>query len=500
MLLEAVQGLDRSIASPHDHELALRYAPLIRFDRREPFLPSAVGYTIFRHDDRSASFPRDIVLCEAAALVIEYAIWWDWDIQHLYELEHAWVSIDTDGGIVDLEASWHGGFNEMRDEKGELPLQDGRPLLYSEPGKHAFAPSPAWLLGRSAKTNASCGIHAGKMGLHVTPLFAGIIDQRKPLQNRLAHTYLERFQFEPTYDFSRCFDLREAALVPWRSLFRWIPGRVGACLESLAAGIAPRERRVLRIAHRGASAYAQENSLESLRVAAELGADMVEIDIRVTADDVPVVTHDSSLKRVYGIDGNVSDYNMDELRRLPADPGAISSFAEALDLCRELRLGIYLDIKQLSRGAARTIFEALDAQQYVRNVIFGSFRPDYLADIKAARPDAQTSILFNAVDIDAVQLAESIGADFVHPCWENRAEQPHRLLTPEWIAAVRAADLGIVCWHEERPAEIAALKALGVDAICSDKPEMLRDTCAAVLPHPPAPSPTSQGGGALMVR
>ena len=362
MLAEAIEGLERSIASPEDHELALRFAPLIRFDRREPFLPSAVGYTVFGHDAASVSFPREIALGDDVAFVIEYAIWWDWDIQHLYELEHAWVSVDAAGNIVELEASWHGRFNPMRDESGELPLEDDRPLLYSEPGKHAFAASPERLLGRRARTDASCGIHAGKMGVHVTPLFAGIIDQRKPLQNRLVHTYLERFQFEPAYDFSQCFELRAAAFVPWPSLFRWIPGRVAACLESLGATIAPHERRVLRIAHRGASAYAQENSPESLRVAAELGADLVEIDIRVTADDAPVVTHDSSLKRLYGIDGSVSDYSLDELRRLTAGPGAISSFAEALDLCRGLGLGIYLDIKELNLGAARSIFEALDAQ------------------------------------------------------------------------------------------------------------------------------------------
>ena len=479
MQAEDLQHLDRSIAAPDEQELALRYAPLIRFDRREPFLPSAVGYSVFRHAGKLASFPRDITLGSDAALVIEYAIWWDWDIQHLYELEHVWVSVDAAGDIVDLEASWHGRFQQMRAEDGSLPLQDGRPILHSEPGKHAFAPSPARLLQRAAKTRASCGVHAGKMGVHITPLFAGIITQRKPLQNRLVHTYLERLQFEPTFDFSRQFDLREAAFVPWPSLFAWIPGRVAACLASLAAAIPAQERRVLRIAHRGASAYAQENSPESLKVAAELGADMVEIDIRVTADDAPVVTHDSSLKRVYGIDGGVSDYSLDELRRLTAGAGAINSFAEALDLCRGSGLGIYLDIKQLSQGAARTIFEALDAQHYWKQVIFGSFRPDYLADIKSACPQAQTSILFNAVNIDAVKLAQAVGADFVHPCWENRAEQPHRLLTPEWIAAVRAADLGIVCWHEERPAEIAALKALGVDAICSDKPELLRDIPAA---------------------
>ena len=140
------------------------------------------------------------------------------------------------------------------------------------------------------------------------------------------------------------------------------------------------------------------------------------------------------MKRLFGIDGSVADYDMDELRRLTA--GAISSFAEALDLCRGLGLGIYLDIKELRPIARRVRFlRRLTQQHYWRQVIFGSGRPDYLADIKAARPDAQTSILFRAVNIDAVKLAESIGADFVHPCWERRAEQPHRLLTPEWIAA-----------------------------------------------------------------
>ncbi|MYE26235.1 MAG: glycerophosphodiester phosphodiesterase, partial [Chloroflexi bacterium] len=130
-------------------------------------------------------------------------------------------------------------------------------------------------------------------------------------------------------------------------------------------------------------------------------------------------------------------------------------------------------IKRLTDGAFRAMFKSLDRHNYMKYTIFGSFRPDYLADIRAARPDAKTSILFGAVDIDPVKLAQSINADYVHPCWEKRADQPHKLLTPDWIAAVREANLGIVCWHEERPSEIAALMALGVDAICSDKPELL---------------------------
>jgi glycerophosphoryl diester phosphodiesterase len=473
MLDEQLESLQRIPHSKPDHELALRYAPIIRFDEGEPFFPSVVAYTVCRESIASSSFPREIQLAEHIALAIEYAVWWDWDIQHLYELEHIWVYVDGDGNIADAEASWHGRFHQMRDECGRLPLEEHRLALYSEPGKHAFAPSPEWLLKRKAKTSANCGKGAGLLGLHVTPLFEGIIRDDTPQNNRLVHTYLERLQFEPTHAFSHDFDLRRAPFVPWPALYEWIPTRVSAWLRELQQTIPPEQRRVLRIAHRGASAYAAENSLEAIRVAAELGADIVEIDIRATADDVPVIIHDSSLKRSHGVNGDVSNLTVNELRRITAAANPMVSFDEAIKLCRELGLGLYLDIKRLNADAALSLFESLENHQYIKHTIFGSFRPDYLADIKAARPDAKTSILFGAVDINPVKLAQSINADYVHPCWENRAEQPHRLLTPEWISAVRKANLGIVCWHEERPAEIAALMALGVDAICSDKPELL---------------------------
>ena len=79
--------------------------------------------------------------------------------------------------------------------------------------------------------------------------------------------------------------------------------------------------------------------------------------------------------------------------------------------------------------------------------------------------------LFGSVDIDAVALAQAAGAQYVHPAWENKAPEPHRLLTAEWLDRVRAAGLGIICWHEERPSEIAALRRLGVDGICSNAPD-----------------------------
>ena len=101
-----------------------------------------------------------------------------------------------------------------------------------------------------------------------------------------------------------------------------------------------------------------------------------------------------------------------------------------------------------------------------------SFRADWMADLKALCPDALTSILFASRHVDPVQLARSLNADFVHPCWE-RFDRPQDWLTPDWLAAVREAGLGVMIWHEERPDVIRDLYELGIYGICADDPELL---------------------------
>src|SRR5688572_15898387 len=114
----------------YDLDLARRYAPVIYFDAAEPFLPYYAGYTVYRASGPSSSFPRYVAFEPPTVLAIEYAIWWDWDIQHLYELEHAWVYVDAAGAIIDVESSQHGASVATN-----FRLEDGHPVLYAEAGK-----------------------------------------------------------------------------------------------------------------------------------------------------------------------------------------------------------------------------------------------------------------------------------------------------------------------------------------------------------------------------
>jgi glycerophosphoryl diester phosphodiesterase len=213
-----------------------------------------------------------------------------------------------------------------------------------------------------------------------------------------------------------------------------------------------------------------------MRKAAELGADMVEVDVRLTADHVPVIAHDENLKRVFGVSGTVSEYTLAELVVMtPANREPIMTFEQLIEFCHSLNLGLYLDIKQINLETGRQMIDVVKKHDMLGGVIFGSFRADWLAEIKVLEPQAMTSVLFSSVHVEPVAQARAIHCDYVHPCWE-RFDEPHKLLNPQWMGAVSEAGLGVICWHEERPAVLRALQSLGVNGICSDEPELLLPT------------------------
>jgi len=211
-----------------DHAMAARYAPIIQFDNHEPFFPSWVGYTVFRESGPSPSFSREIAVNGnqlPAATVIEYAIWWDWDIHHLYELEHVWVYLDAAGHVIHAEASWHGLYHVVRNGEGTPPLRGGRVVVVAEPGKHALAPTSEWFTGNESEIKMKCGT-PGVEGLLVTPLFDGIIRDKSPEVDELVRAYLRPFAFEPSFDFSKEVVIQPERLVPWPSMHAWIPQRI----------------------------------------------------------------------------------------------------------------------------------------------------------------------------------------------------------------------------------------------------------------------------------
>jgi hypothetical protein len=216
--------------SKGDEALARICAPILWLDEREPFRPQVAGVTVARTSMPSASFSRDLAPPDGG-FIIEYALWWDWDINHLYELEHIWVSgTNSDGGplVTIVEGSSHGSYRILDTE-----CRGTHPVVYCEPGKHAFfIPESVASLNPPILT-LLCHDWAGCGGLIGRTVAPGSIPLRyDPANRRIARRWLQRFAFTPSFQFTREVTMETLPLHTWQSVAAWIPDRMRALLET----------------------------------------------------------------------------------------------------------------------------------------------------------------------------------------------------------------------------------------------------------------------------
>jgi glycerophosphoryl diester phosphodiesterase len=219
------------------------------------------------------------------------------------------------------------------------------------------------------------------------------------------------------------------------------------------------------IAHRGSSAAHAENSWAAFEAAVADGADAIECDVQATRDGVLVVRHDLMLGQ-----RPVAECMAAEIEA--AEPGLVR-LAHLLDWAPLARIGLLIELKDPEVALP---VGALVAASRWRDVTVGGFHGPALAALKARRPDIRTSLMVGSVvtAADLLHLARAYRVDGVHPCWEQRAPYPHRLLDAAAIALLRQSGLTLTLWHEERESELRALVALGPDAICTNEPALLR--------------------------
>ncbi len=209
----------------------LQYQPHIYRDRLDPFPIRYLGCTVFTEKQPSLSFPKwapDPAACGARA-IIEYAIYYDYDIQHMYDLEHIWVAIGDGGEVVDCWCSFHG----MRLRAAGLPcfrLEGSHPVLYAQPGKHAFLPDPG-LLPLHPQFYDACGALAGG-GLLIPDMFRDVLTTTPQLDARIRSHIRSHYAFTPSLDYVP-EPLAPEQLISWQQLRQRIPVLVRQALQAL---------------------------------------------------------------------------------------------------------------------------------------------------------------------------------------------------------------------------------------------------------------------------
>lgn len=218
-----------------DRELIEKFSPYIMFDKNEPFYPVLAGVTLFDKPGKSPSTSRFFDFEDKnIAYIIEYAIYWDYDIQHLYELEHIWVYVDHEGRLYHGDASFHGRFFGAM-LKSKVNVKDKTHIvLYSQPGKHAFMPMPEFFELLPNLYDA-CGKDAGKDGLLQTEPFRNVYETN-PRRDEMVCWYLRQFAFKPAMEFTE-YRIPPAILVSWEELREAVPRRIEAELELIGGKI-----------------------------------------------------------------------------------------------------------------------------------------------------------------------------------------------------------------------------------------------------------------------
>jgi glycerophosphoryl diester phosphodiesterase len=240
---------------------------------------------------------------------------------------------------------------------------------------------------------------------------------------------------------------------------------------------APASRAPRIIAHRGASAYAPENTLAAFDLAIAQGADLIEFDVHLTADDQPVIIHDRTLERTTDGHGRVRDLSLRALKRLdagrwhgPAFRGQrIQSVGEVLERYRG-RVGFAIELKADESpypGIEDRVVSLVEIYDVVADSLILSFERPILAAVGRRNPDLLRVLLVDRAG-DAERAPGGTGVGLAA-----------RLASTARVEAARTANRPVYVWTVNDESTIVRLVRLGVDGIITDVPDRARALLAA---------------------
>ena len=252
-----------------------------------------------------------------------------------------------------------------------------------------------------------------------------------------------------------------------------LPGRAGALHAALLAALAllscgrddrrhrsPAVSAPRMAAHRGATSAAPENTLAAIRRAFDAGADGVEVDLRLSADGVPVLVHDEDTGRVAGVPRRVAEQTAAELAALDLGGGArvppLAAARAGVPAGRVLWLDLKLRAGEVERalaGLPRPAPVALQAFDLDLLIAARALRPDLSGLWLVSAPRDRSSGARGPIPLDVVDTAQRAGIAGL--------AIDHRGLTPALLEAARGAGLELYVWTYPTPEAARAAAPAG---------------------------------------
>jgi glycerophosphoryl diester phosphodiesterase len=260
-----------------------------------------------------------------------------------------------------------------------------------------------------------------------------------------------------------------------------------------AVAAQPEKVSVVTTAHRGAMAYAPENTLAAFEIGIKQKATWIESDVQLSKDGVPVLIHDTTLTRTTNAEEvfpdrapwNVGDFTLDEIKQLDAGSWFSEEFAgqrvptlsEMVSQVRKSRSGIIMELKspELYPGVEQEVAEVFDSfPGYVNSALASkrlavqSFNWDSMATYSKLQPDVPLGLL-GTVPVDKLD-------DYSQ--WADQVNPNYKTVTPEYVDAVHEAGMVINPYTVNEVADMARLLDYDVDGIITNRPDVLENLLA----------------------
>jgi len=234
--------------------------------------------------------------------------------------------------------------------------------------------------------------------------------------------------------------------------------------------------RVLVCGHRGSAGTHPENTLASFEAALAAGVDMIECDVHLSADGVPVILHDPTLDRTTTGTGPVESYTVEQLKQFDAGVTKgerfagqrIPTLAELLDLAAG-RADLNIELKADRGDLVEAVLRLIRHYRLERRCVLGSFHVGLLEQAKRLCPEVWTQGI--AADFEKLRA----WPDEALTCLNSVALQ-FASIGPEQVDFLIGMGLGLWAWTVNEPQDALRLARLGVGMITSDYPA--RIACA----------------------
>ena len=238
------------------------------------------------------------------------------------------------------------------------------------------------------------------------------------------------------------------------------------------------------IGYRGVRGYAPENTLSGLHMAADMGIQWVEFDVKLTKDGEPVLFHDEDVNRITGKSGAFKDYTWAEVQDMDAGSHLNDSFVgepvphleDALEVCINRGMGVNIEIKPCPGREVETAEVALDCAsriwpEDIPQPLISSFKYPSLETALDMAPNWPRGFLIDEAKDDLPENWRDL-VKYIDPfsinCNGNVA-------TLENFKSYFELDLPVLCYTINDPDKALELFDIGVTSVFSDMPDVIED-------------------------